>query len=155
MSSDGVLIDITDQGTYASKGKKGRTSFYSLPKTFSEDDDPFGIFFANDSKHSKEVKQVEEENLLKSTEPSTGLLVQIDTKSPQPDPCPMSRNSVSCNRAVSLLGVPSNPMDISSLVTPSSANFGNFSNIVETPSFSHRLEISDEVFLQGIAVTSY
>ena len=162
MSNDGVLLDITDQVTYASNGKKGRTSFYTLPKTFSEDDDPFGIFCANDSKSSKEVKQVEDENLLKLAEPSTGLLVQIDTESPQADPCPanMSRNSVSCNRvpgpaAASQLAVPSHPMDVSPLVTPSSANFGNLSTIGETPSFSNRAEISDEVFIQGIAVTFY
>ena len=67
MSNDGALIDITDQVTYASNGKKGTTSFYTLPTTFSEDDDPFGIFCAPDSKHRKEVKYVEEENLLKST----------------------------------------------------------------------------------------
>ena len=150
MSNDGALIDITDQVTYASNGKKGTTSFYTLPTTFSEDDDPFGIFCANDSKHIN-VKHVEEENLLKSTEPSTGLLVQIDSESQQPDPCPanISRKSVSCNR------VPSNPMDISSLVTPSSTNFGNLSTIGETPSFTHWSEISDEAFLQGIAVTFY
>ena len=160
MSNDGVLIDITDQATHASNGKKGRTSFYTLPKTFSEDDDPFGIFCATDSKHSKEAKHVEAENLLKSTEPSTGLLVQIDTESPHPDPSPGNLSCNSCTRvpgtaAASLLGVPSHPMDVSPLVTPSSANFGNLSTIGETPSFSHRAEISDEVFLQGIAITFY
>ena len=73
MASEALLVDLGD-----SNGKpkvKGRSSFYSLPKTLSEDDDPFGVFQLR--------KSGQEEPVSKTADTNIGLLVQIDPSSPK------------------------------------------------------------------------
>ena len=83
MTSEAILVDITDNE--GRNVKKGRTSFYSLPKTLSEDDDPFGVF---QNPRADKQRSVGDGGLLISEikekeEPNTGLLVQIETESPR------------------------------------------------------------------------
>ena len=47
MTSEAILVDLMDNVEKNVK-IKGRNSFYSLPKTLSEDDDPFGVFQAGE-----------------------------------------------------------------------------------------------------------
>ena len=85
MTSEAVIVDITDNVGVGKTVRKGRNSFYSLPKTLSEDDDPFGVF--QKPREGKQQAVLEGELLMKSVketkEPSTGLLVQIETESPR------------------------------------------------------------------------
>ena len=78
MAGEALLVDLGD-----SKVKKNvmkRNSFYSLPKTLSEDDDPFGVFQC-----SREVKTAGQPEAITATPADTkiGLLVQIDPDSPK------------------------------------------------------------------------
>ena len=43
MASEALLVDLGENDKIKTNVKK-RNSFYSLPKTLSEDDDPFGLF---------------------------------------------------------------------------------------------------------------
>ena len=83
MTSEAILVDITDN--VGKNVKRGRNSFYSLPKTLSEDDDPFGLF--QNPRAEKEQSVGEGGALMSSVtekeEPNTGLLVQIETESPR------------------------------------------------------------------------
>ena len=90
MTSEALLVDITDNVNNVNNGAKhiknrGRNSFYSLPKTLSEDDDPFGLF--QDSKERKQQSVTDDLIITKCStvaeEPCTGLLVQIETESPK------------------------------------------------------------------------
>ena len=89
MTSEALLVDITDTVNNVHTAKhiknRGRNSFYSLPKTLSEDDDPFGLF--QGSKERKQASVSDDLILTKCStvaeEPCTGLLVQIETDSPK------------------------------------------------------------------------
>ena len=83
MTSEAILVDITDN--VGKNVKRGRNSFYSLPKTLSEDDDPFGLF---QNPRTDKHQSVGEGGLMMGSvtekeEPNTGLLVQIETESPR------------------------------------------------------------------------
>ena len=83
MTSEAILVDITDN--VGKNVKRGRNSFYSLPKTLSEDDDPFGLF---QNPRAEKQQSVGEGGILmrsvtEKEEPNTGLLVQIETESPR------------------------------------------------------------------------
>ena len=79
MTSEAILVDIAEN--VGRNVKRGRNSFYSLPKTLSEDDDPFGLFQNPRQQHS--VGEVLMNSLMEKEEPNTGLLVQIETESPR------------------------------------------------------------------------
>jgi len=167
MASDAILVDLsipapaTDSDVQGPLNllpkKKGRSSFYSLPKTLSEDDDPFGILSKTCSKVKDKVEgeDYEEREILRE-EPSMGLLVQIDADSPK---CVESMNSVSSMNSLSstscMLGVSS--LAVSQAGSGNSAHgvsglFGNLSKISTasqppsniTPSFCTAM--SDDVF---------
>ena len=77
MNSEALLVDLGDSNL---KPKvKGRSSFYSLPKTLSEDDDPFGVF--QSSRQSRKSGQEEASTACPDT--NIGLLVQIEPESPR------------------------------------------------------------------------
>merc|ERR1719508_478592 len=62
--------------------KKGRSSFYALPKTLSEEDDPFDILGFHSKMETMDNtklngKELEEREVLRE-EPSTGMLVNIE-----------------------------------------------------------------------------
>lgn len=183
MDGDAILVDISDPAPVSSTGgqgplnllpkKKGRSSFYSLPKTLSEDDDPFGILsfqrkMVSKTREKHEGDGLDEREILRE-EPSMGLLVQIDADSPKYS-ISESFNSVSSINSLSgishLLGVSAitshqsvshgaSGLGVSGLGTSAhgvSGLFGNLSKISTasqppgnvTPSFSTVL--SDEVF---------
>ena len=84
MTSEAILVDITDSVNSNNfiknvTSKSGRGSFYSLPKTLSEDDDPFGL----SSLVKPEQQPVDDLIMMRDSEPITGLLVQIDPDSPK------------------------------------------------------------------------
>ena len=79
MAGEALLVDLGD--SKVRKNDRKRNSFYSLPKTLSEDDDPFGVFQC-----SREVKNAgNPDSILSATQADTkiGLLVQIDPDSPK------------------------------------------------------------------------
>ena len=73
-AGEALLVDLGDDRL---KPKvKGRTSFYSLPKTLSEEDDPFGLF--------QQKKAGKDESISRTVaDTNIGLLVQIDPTSPK------------------------------------------------------------------------
>ena len=77
MNSEALLVDLGD--TNLKPKVKGRSSFYSLPKTLSEDDDPFGVF--QSSRQSRKSGQEEASTACPDT--NIGLLVQIEPESPR------------------------------------------------------------------------
>ena len=84
MTSEEILVDITDSVNSNNfiknvTSKSGRGSFYSLPKTLSEDDDPFGL----SSLVKPEQQPVDDLIMMRDSEPNTGHLVQIDPDSPK------------------------------------------------------------------------
>ena len=83
MTSEAILVDIADN--VGKNVKRGRNSFYSLPKTLSEDDDPFGLFQnpRPDRQQSVGEAGVMMGSVTEKEEPNTGLLVQIETESPR------------------------------------------------------------------------
>ena len=83
MTSEAILVDITDN--VGKNVKRGRNSFYSLPKTLSEDDDPFGLFQNPRAEKQQSVGEggVLTSSVMEKEEPNTGLLVQIETESPR------------------------------------------------------------------------
>jgi len=170
MASDAILVDLSDPAPapqVLGQGplnllpkKKGRSSFYSLPKTLSEDDDPFGILSKTEVKGREKVmgEELEEREILRE-EPSMGLLVQIDADSPK-NSISESLNSVS---SINSLSGTSHMLGVSALASHGASSlansahgvsglFGNLSKISTasqppgniTPSFSTVL--SDEVF---------
>ena len=84
MTSEAILVDLMDNVDKNVKFK-GRNSFYSLPKTLSEDDDPFGVFQTS-SRGGPAPASVTEDLMVTSEEPSTGLLVHIEPDSPKIHP---------------------------------------------------------------------
>ena len=74
MAGEALLVDLGD--SKVKKNVRKRNSFYSLPKTLSEDDDPFGVFQC-----SREVKN--EPITATQADTKIGLLVQIDPDSPK------------------------------------------------------------------------
>jgi len=169
MASDAILVDLSDPSPVTelvSQGplnllpkKKGRSSFYSLPKTLSEDDDPFGILSKTTSKvkESVGIEELEEREILRE-EPRMGLLVQIDADSPTYSE---SMNSVSSINSLSstshMLGVSALAVSQTGSGLANSAHgvsglFGNLSKISTasqppgniTPSFCTAM--SDDVF---------
>ena len=82
MTSEAILVDLMDNVEKNVK-IKGRNSFYSLPKTLSEDDDPFGVFQTSSRCGPASVT---EDLMVTSEEPSTGLLVHIEPDSPKIPP---------------------------------------------------------------------
>jgi len=181
MASDAILVDLSDPTPVSTNlvgqgplnllpKKKGRSSFYSLPKTLSEDDDPFGILSKVDSKFRDKLggEELAEREILRE-EPSMGLLVQIDSYSPKYS-ISESMNSVSSMNSLSgtahMLGVSgftshhsmshgASGLGVSGLGSSAhgvSGLFGNLSKISTasqppgniTPSFSTVL--SDDVF---------
>ena len=81
MTSEAILVDIADN--VGRNVKRGRNSFYSLPKTLSEDDDPFGLFQNPRQQQSVGEEELQVNSLMEKEEPNTGLLVQIETESPR------------------------------------------------------------------------
>ena len=171
MACDAILVDLSDPNPAAdivTQGplnllpkKKGRSSFYSLPKTLSEDDDPFGILTKTTStskaKESVGIEELEEREILRE-EPRMGLLVQIEADSPTYSE---SMNSVSSMNSLSstshMLGVSALTVSQTGSGLANSAHgvsglFGNLSKISTasqppgniTPSFCTAM--SDEVF---------
>jgi len=169
MASDAILVDLSDPSPateLVTQGplnllpkKKGRSSFYSLPKTLSEDDDPFGILSKTTSKvkDSVGIEELEEREILRE-EPRMGLLVQIDADSPTYSE---SMNSVSSINSLSstshMLGVSALAVSQTGSGLANSAHgvsglFGNLSKISTasqphgniTPSFCTAM--SDDVF---------
>ena len=145
-AGEALLVDIGDE---RSKPKvRGRSSFYSLPKTLSEEDDPFGLFQQKTQKEEPVVKTVADTN--------TGLLVQIETTSPKVSEysrlvevslTSLSLQSHSCRSSVSgseshLLGVSARDCSGGS-ARDCSSMFGNLSKVSIATS-----TVSDEVFLQ-------
>jgi len=166
MASDAILVDLSIPAPVKDSDaqgplnllpkKKGRSSFYSLPKTLSEDDDPFGIL-CKTSSMVKDKEEYEEREILRE-EPSMGLLVQIDADSPK---CAESMNSLSSINSWSgtshMLGVSSLAVSQAGSGLGNSAHgvsglFGNLSKISTasqppsniTPSFCTAM--SDDVF---------
>jgi len=183
MAGDAILVDLSDPApsTVMSGGgplnllpkKKGRRSFYSLPKTLSEDDDPFGIMSFQIKRELKEKDRLEggeirERELLRE-EPSTGMLVNFEADSPK-DSISESVHSLSSMTSLSgtshMLGVSaltshqsiSSALGLSALGTSTmsahgaSVLFGNISKIstasapagCTTPLFTTGM--SDDVF---------
>lgn len=86
MTSEAILVDLMDNVDKNVK-TKGRNSFYSLPKTLSEDDDPFGVFQTSSrGGPAPAPASVTEDLMVTSEEPSTGLLVHIEPDSPKIPP---------------------------------------------------------------------
>ena len=83
MTSEAILVDIADN--VGKNVKRGRNSFYSLPKTLSEDDDPFGLFQNPRPDRQQSVGEggIMMGSVTEKEEPNTGLLVQIETESPR------------------------------------------------------------------------
>merc|ERR1719508_284549 len=91
MASDAILVDLSvpAPSTVGAMGplnlvpkKKGRSSFYALPKTLSEEDDPFGLLCFQSKREIMDKdklngKKSEGRRVLRK-EASTGMLVQID-----------------------------------------------------------------------------
>ena len=78
MAGEALLVDLGD--SKVRENTKKRNSFYSLPKTLSEDDDPFGLF--QSSKDMKNAGQAEPITVT-TADTKIGLLVQIDPDSPR------------------------------------------------------------------------
>ena len=88
MTSEAILVDITDSVNHdvgkaeVGLGKQGaKNCFYSLPKTLSEDDDPFGL--SSLVKPRPQPVDMDDLIMMRDPEPNTGLLVQIDVESPK------------------------------------------------------------------------
>ena len=81
MTSEAILVDIAEN--VGRNVKRGRNSFYSLPKTLSEDDDPFGLFQNLRQQQSVGEEELQVNSVMEKEEPNTGLLVQIETESPR------------------------------------------------------------------------
>ena len=81
MTSEAILVDIAEN--VGRNVKRGRNSFYSLPKTLSEDDDPFGLFQNPRQQQSVGEEEPQVNSFIEKEEPNTGLLVQIETESPR------------------------------------------------------------------------
>ena len=81
MTSEAILVDIAEN--VGRNVKRGRNSFYSLPKTLSEDDDPFGLFRNPRQQQSVGEEELQVNSVMEKEEPNTGLLVQIETESPR------------------------------------------------------------------------
>ena len=78
MAGEALLVDLGDSKVRTNVRK--RNSFYSLPKTLSEDDDPFGVF--QSSRDGKTAGQPEPVTV-STADTKIGLLVQIDPDSPK------------------------------------------------------------------------
>lgn len=133
MAGEVLLVDLGD--SKVRENTKKRNSFYSLPKTLSEDDDPFGLF-----QSSKDVKNADqaEPTAVTTVDTKIGLLVQIDPDSPK---VPVSESLY--NRS-SVSGSESQFLGLSGgSLRDGSSMFGNVSRISSTP-----YNISDDVFLQ-------
>ena len=78
MAGEALLVDLGDSKVRGNARK--RNSFYSLPKTLSEDDDPFGLF-----QPTRDVRNADQTEPITVTTADTkiGLLVQIDPDSPK------------------------------------------------------------------------
>ena len=78
MAGEALLVDLGDSKVRTNVKK--RNSFYSLPKTLSEDDDPFGLF-----QPTRDVRNAGQTEPITVTTADTkiGLLVQIDPDSPK------------------------------------------------------------------------
>jgi len=78
LATEAILVDLSENNSVSSEGgavhskPKGRRSFYSQPKSLSEEDDPFGLL-ANASKTNDKTHLPNT-----SAEPSLGTLVQLD-----------------------------------------------------------------------------
>eukprot|EP00092_Neocalanus_flemingeri_P085542 GFUD01107645.1.p1 GENE.GFUD01107645.1~~GFUD01107645.1.p1 ORF type:complete len:677 (-),score=148.47 GFUD01107645.1:186-2216(-) len=95
MAGEAILVDLSDPTpTSAGTGaplnllpkKKGRSSFYSLPKNLSEDDDPFGILSFQSKMEIRDKEKLDDllgEREILREEPSLGMLVQIEADSPK------------------------------------------------------------------------
>ena len=83
MTSEAILVDVMDNVSDKTVKTKGRNNFYSLPKTLSEDDDPFGIFQGSKDPSKTQQSVSDDLMMMNPAEPSTGLLVQIETDSPK------------------------------------------------------------------------
>ena len=66
MTSEALLVDVKDGRVVCNAEKsdkyvksRGRNNFYSLPKTLSEDDDPFGLFQGQGQGGSSKKQQAE------------------------------------------------------------------------------------------------
>jgi len=130
MTSEALLVDLGDSSL---KPKvKGRSSFYSLPKTLSEDDDPFGVF--QSSRQLRKSGQEEATAVCQDT--NIGLLVQIEPESPRVSVSEYTRSSISGSES-HLMGMSGGSMK------DGSAMFGNISRVSMTTS-----TLSDDVFLQ-------
>ena len=135
MDGDAILVDLSDPTptttTSVEQGplnllpkKKGRSSFYSLPKTLSEDDDPFGILsfqskMESKARDKKEGEEFGEREVLRE-EPSMGMLVQIDADSPKYS---MSESQHSLSSITSLSGT-SHMLGVSALTFHQSISQG-------------------------------
>jgi len=150
MTSEAILVDIADN--VGKNVKRGRNSFYSLPKTLSEDDDPFGLFQNPRQQHS--VGELVVNSLMEKEEPNTGLLVQIETESPRISVSESfnsmsSRNSIS-GTGVGLLGVSGLSVTGASSASGLSLNaagasFGNLSRVSSNITGGSAV-LSDDVF---------
>ena len=78
MAGEALLVDLGDSKVRTNVKK--RNSFYSLPKTLSEDDDPFGVF---QSSRDGKIPFRPEPITVTTAETKIGLLVQIDPDSPK------------------------------------------------------------------------
>ena len=78
MADEALLVDLGD--SKVKKNARKRNSFYSLPKTLSEDDDPFGLF---QSSRDGKTAGLSESIAEKTADTKIGLLVQIDPDSPK------------------------------------------------------------------------
>jgi len=167
MTSEALLVDVREDRVICNAEKsdkyvksRGRNNFYSLPKTLSEDDDPFGLFQGQGQGGSSKKQQVSVsdemincETLIEKEEPSTGLLVQIETDSPKIT-ISESFNSVSSRTsATGFLAVSGLSMSSTSGLSVNgggaSSIFGNVSSI-----HSANSALSDEVFLQDSQLVS-
>jgi len=161
MTSEAILVDITDN--VGKNVKRGRNSFYSLPKTLSEDDDPFGLF---QNPRTDKHQSVGEGGLMMGSvtekeEPNTGLLVQIETESPRIS-ISESFNSVSSRNSISGTGVGMLGLSGLSVTGASSvsgmslniagASFGNISRVSSNVTGSSAM-LSDDVFTQDVTST--
>ena len=78
MAGEALLVDLGDSKVRTNVKK--RNSFYSLPKTLSEDDDPFGVF---QSSRDGKIPVQPEPISVTTADTKIGLLVQIDPDSPK------------------------------------------------------------------------
>ena len=78
MAGEALLVDLGD--SKVKKNVRKRNSFYSLPKTLSEDDDPFGLFQSSREGKTAGLPEPITESM---ADTKIGLLVQIDPDSPK------------------------------------------------------------------------